>query len=68
MAGPGGRESGEAGYRLQGGHQDLKARKRLVRGCWASGCRATGFVDTHPHPAPAVGCGTQAQPPAASAD
>lgn len=65
-AGPGGRESGEAGYGLQGDRQDLKAKERLVRGYGASRCRPTGFVDTHPHPAPAVGCGTPAQAPAAS--
>lgn len=68
MAGPDGRESGEAGYRLQGDLQDLKAKKRLVRGCQAYRRWPTGFVDTHPHPAPAVGGGTQALPPAASED
>lgn len=68
VVGPDGTESGEAGYGLQGDHQDLKTKKRRVRGCQASGCGATGCADTHPHPAPAVGCGTQAQPLAASAD
>lgn len=36
VAGPDGRVSGEAEYRLQGDLQDLKAKKRLVRGCQAS--------------------------------
>lgn len=44
MADPGGRESGEAGYRLQGDRQDLKAKKRLVSGCQASGCRPLALV------------------------
>lgn len=37
VVGPDGRESGEAGYGLQGDHQDLKVKKRRVRDCWASG-------------------------------
>lgn len=37
VADPDGRESAEAGYRLQEDPQDLKAKKRLVRGCQASG-------------------------------
>lgn len=68
VAGPDGRVSGEAEYRLQGDLEDLKAKKRLVSGCQASRCRTAGFADTHPHPAPAVGCDTQAEPPAASED
>lgn len=66
MAGPDGRESDEAGYRLQGDLQDLQAKQRLVRGRQAPRRRPAGSVDTHPHAAPAVGGGTRAQPPAAS--
>lgn len=64
----GGRVSGEAGFGPQEGHQDLRAKGGLVKGCRTSGHLVPGFAGTHPRPAPATGCGIPAQPPAASAD
>lgn len=68
VVGPDGREFGEAGYGLQGGHQDLRAKKGLVRDCGFPGHLAPGSPGTHQCPAPAGGCGTQAQLLAVSAD
>lgn len=44
VADPDGRESDEAGYRLRGDLQDLKAKKKLVRGCQASRGRAGALL------------------------
>lgn len=71
VAGQDGRGFGEAGCGLLGGHQDLRARKGLVRGCGSPGppdFLTLQLAGTHPGPAPAAAPGTRAQPLAISAD